>query len=71
MNHPEKLFVIKRLDQEIGAADLHREGPRDSIVVSCDQDYVSLRGYGAQPRQDFKAGHLFHPDIQHDDWNRM
>ena len=43
MNHLEKLFVIKRLNQESDCADLHREDPRGSIFVSCDYDHMSPR----------------------------
>src|SRR5882724_10085005 len=47
MNHLEKLFVIKRLNQESDCADLHREDPRGGIFVSCDHDDMSLRRYSA------------------------
>jgi len=47
MNHLEKLFVIKRLNQESDCADLHREDPRRAIFVSCDHDDMSLWRYSA------------------------
>jgi hypothetical protein len=45
MNHLEKLFVIKRLNQESDCADLHREDPRGNIFVSCDHDRMSPHDY--------------------------
>src|SRR5438876_3571220 len=66
MNRLEKLFAIKRFSQKSDYADLHRSDPRSAIFVSCDHDQMGLRRYSAQPRQDFQAGHFFHPNVQHD-----
>jgi len=38
MNHLEKLFVIKRLNQESDCANFHRDDPRGGIFVSRDHD---------------------------------
>src|SRR5207249_10251026 len=65
MNRLEKLFIIKRLNQKSDRADLHREDPRGGIFVSCNHDDMSLPRYSAQSRQNFQAGHSFHPNVQH------
>src|SRR5437016_10694262 len=64
MNRLEKLFAIKRFSQKSDYADLHRSDPRGAIFASCDHDHMGLRRYSAQPRQDFQAGHFFHPNVR-------
>ena len=67
MNQLEKLFVIKRLDQKSDCADLHRGEPRGAIFASCNHDDMSLRRDSAQSRQNFQAGHSFHPNVEDDE----
>jgi hypothetical protein len=67
----EELSVIEGLDEKSERPSLQDGCAGGGILMASDEDHPSVGRFCAEVREEFHAGHSFHPDIQDGDLHRI
>src|SRR5437763_12246880 len=71
MHRVQELFVIERLDKKSRDTGLHHRCLSASVLMTGDEDQMSLGRLRTEMHKQFHAGHSFHPDIQNRERHRI
>ena len=67
----EEILAIERFNEKSEGSRCHYGRLRRWILVTGDEDRARIWRSGTEMRKQFHAGHPVHPDIKHDDRDRV